>query len=205
MFAVSNKYATPPEPQSLSVSASFCAQQGSTHRHVHQVASTMGLECVWCPSLAACRIGVALMLHTSTCADVFHRCPHLGLPIQGKIVGKPLSDGCLECPFHGSKFDLATGEVKGEWAPSAPLPLEYHCACAWASDISCFLACWIMTNRDWLLSYLVCKELKQSIPFQASGVRAGFPNLPFVGQVKPATPLPTFACRVTNGAIEVDV
>lgn len=129
------------------------------------------------------------MLHTSTCADLFHRCPHLGLPIQGKIVGKPLSDGCLECPFHGSKFDLATGEVKGEWAPSAPLPLEYHRACAWASDMLDF----------------VCKELKQSLPFQASGVRAGFPNLPFVGQVKPSTPLPTFACRVTNGAVEVDV
>lgn len=33
------------------------------------------------------------------------RCPHLGLPLtRGKIEG-----GAIRCPFHGSRFDLATG------------------------------------------------------------------------------------------------
>jgi len=35
-------------------------------------------------------------------------CTHLGGPLaQGK-----LEDGVVECPWHGSRFDLATGEVK---------------------------------------------------------------------------------------------
>jgi nitrite reductase/ring-hydroxylating ferredoxin subunit len=34
-------------------------------------------------------------------------CTHLGGPLaQGK-----LEDGVVECPWHGSRFDLATGEV----------------------------------------------------------------------------------------------
>jgi nitrite reductase/ring-hydroxylating ferredoxin subunit len=35
-------------------------------------------------------------------------CTHLGGPLaQGK-----LEEGVVECPWHGSRFDLATGEVK---------------------------------------------------------------------------------------------
>jgi nitrite reductase/ring-hydroxylating ferredoxin subunit len=39
--------------------------------------------------------------------------------LQGQISG-----GCVVCPAHGTAFDLATGEVKGEWCPKFPsLPL----------------------------------------------------------------------------------
>lgn len=31
-----------------------------------------------------------------------------------------MEDGCIECPFHKTKFVLETGEVVGEWAPSFP-------------------------------------------------------------------------------------
>jgi glycine betaine catabolism B len=37
-----------------------------------------------------------------------NRCTHLGGPLaQGK-----LEDQTVECPWHGSRFDLATGEVR---------------------------------------------------------------------------------------------
>lgn len=37
---------------------------------------------------------------------VENRCPHLGVPIgRGRIEG-----GEIVCPFHGSRFNLATGE-----------------------------------------------------------------------------------------------
>ena len=36
-------------------------------------------------------------------------CTHLGGPLaQGKLEGR-----VVECPWHGSRFDLTTGEVKG--------------------------------------------------------------------------------------------
>jgi nitrite reductase/ring-hydroxylating ferredoxin subunit len=35
-----------------------------------------------------------------------NKCPHLGLPLTaGKVEG-----GVITCPFHGSQFDLCTGE-----------------------------------------------------------------------------------------------
>lgn len=35
-----------------------------------------------------------------------NRCPHLGLPLaKGRI-----DDGQIVCPFHGSRFSIATGE-----------------------------------------------------------------------------------------------
>ncbi|MEZ0395772.1 MAG: Rieske (2Fe-2S) protein [Anaerolineales bacterium] len=37
---------------------------------------------------------------------VTNKCPHLGLPLAG---GKVESE-TITCPFHGSKFDLNTGE-----------------------------------------------------------------------------------------------
>jgi nitrite reductase/ring-hydroxylating ferredoxin subunit len=48
---------------------------------------------------------------------VSNKCPHLGLPIQGKVVGKEAVDGCVECPFHGNKYDIKTGKLSSEWAP----------------------------------------------------------------------------------------
>lgn len=39
-------------------------------------------------------------------AAVQNRCPHLGLPLtKGKIC-----EGAVTCPFHGSSFDLLSGE-----------------------------------------------------------------------------------------------
>lgn len=54
---------------------------------------------------------------------VSNKCTHLGLPLQGKIVGKEVVDGCIVCPFHNNAFDVKTGEVQGEWAPGAALTL----------------------------------------------------------------------------------
>lgn len=55
---------------------------------------------------------------------VENRCPHLGLPLtRGKLDGK-----VLRCPWHGSRFDLCTGESLG-WADSfvgAPMPRWSH-------------------------------------------------------------------------------
>lgn len=35
-----------------------------------------------------------------------NKCPHLGMPLaKGKIV-----DGVIQCPWHGSKFDVCTGQ-----------------------------------------------------------------------------------------------
>ena len=46
------------------------------------------------------------------------RCSHRGGPLhEGKVV-----DGCLECPWHGARFDLDTGEVRRGPA-SAPQPV----------------------------------------------------------------------------------
>jgi len=47
-------------------------------------------------------------------------CTHLGGPLaQGK-----LEDGTVECPWHGSRFDLATGEVKRGPAQTPELAYE---------------------------------------------------------------------------------
>lgn len=41
---------------------------------------------------------------------VSSKCPHLGLPLgKGKI-----ENGTITCPFHGSSFDMCTGENK-DW------------------------------------------------------------------------------------------
>ena len=43
-------------------------------------------------------------------------CPHMHLPLKN---GKITEDGHIICPWHHSKFDLKTGEVK-EWSPWPP-------------------------------------------------------------------------------------
>jgi len=52
--------------------------------------------------------GISLLLirTNDTVHAVENRCPHLGLPLRrGKIEG-----GEIVCPFHGSRFNIATGE-----------------------------------------------------------------------------------------------
>ena len=52
--------------------------------------------------------GVSLVLvrQGETVHAVENKCPHLNLPLgRGKIEG-----GEIVCPFHGSRFNLATGE-----------------------------------------------------------------------------------------------
>jgi nitrite reductase/ring-hydroxylating ferredoxin subunit len=48
---------------------------------------------------------------------VSNKCSHLGLPLVGKtsFFQGTVASGCVVCPAHGTAFDLATGEVKGEW------------------------------------------------------------------------------------------
>ncbi len=52
--------------------------------------------------------GIALVINRTEngfCAVANH-CPHLGLPIaNGKVEGNVIT-----CPFHGSRFDMCTGE-----------------------------------------------------------------------------------------------
>lgn len=49
-----------------------------------------------------------------------NECTHAGYPMgEGDLVG----EGVLECPGHGSTFDVKTGEVRG---PPAEEPLETY-------------------------------------------------------------------------------
>ena len=52
---------------------------------------------------------------------VENKCPHFGLPLaRGKV-----ADGTIRCPWHGSRFDLCSGENL-DWVNSVaglPLPL----------------------------------------------------------------------------------
>ncbi|KAI8473706.1 MAG: Rieske [2Fe-2S] iron-sulfur domain-containing protein, partial [Monoraphidium minutum] len=57
---------------------------------------------------------------------VSNKCSHLGLPLQGKtaLFTATIKDKCVVCPAHNTAFELASGEVKGEWCPKFPnLPL----------------------------------------------------------------------------------
>lgn len=39
-------------------------------------------------------------------------CSHLSGPLdEGELTGDPMTDACVSCPWHGSEFSLATGEV----------------------------------------------------------------------------------------------
>jgi nitrite reductase/ring-hydroxylating ferredoxin subunit len=60
------------------------------------VKATMGAQ-----TLVLVRSGASIMALHDTCA-------HAGGPLsQGQIV-----NGCIECPWHGSRFELATGHLK---------------------------------------------------------------------------------------------
>ncbi|GAB3379418.1 Rieske (2Fe-2S) protein [Spongiibacter taiwanensis] len=62
-------------------------------------------------------------------AAIENRCPHLGLPLaKGKIC-----EGAVTCPFHGSSFDLLSGQSTA-WTTNffgIPLPL-------WAQKLVAF-------------------------------------------------------------------
>jgi nitrite reductase/ring-hydroxylating ferredoxin subunit len=62
-----------------------------------------------------------------------NKCSHLGLPLVGKtaLFQAEISDGCVTCPAHGTKFDLATGEVKGEWCPKMVSMKRIHWGMYW--------------------------------------------------------------------------
>ncbi len=53
---------------------------------------------------------------------VANKCAHMGISLVGKtalLQGK-VENGCITCPAHGSRFDLATGAPQGEWCPNMP-------------------------------------------------------------------------------------
>jgi len=67
---------------------------------------------------------ILIQMYEGEVYAVSNKCSHLGLPLQGKVMNAGLDDGCVVCAAHGTKFDLATGAVKGEWCPKLPnLPL----------------------------------------------------------------------------------
>lgn len=45
-----------------------------------------------------------------------NRCPHLGFSLTKGPGGLRYDDGEVVCPWHNSRFDLATGENR-DWAP----------------------------------------------------------------------------------------
>lgn len=45
-----------------------------------------------------------------------NRCPHMGLSLARGPGGMRYSEGKVTCPWHNSRFDLATGENL-DWAP----------------------------------------------------------------------------------------
>ncbi len=45
-----------------------------------------------------------------------NRCPHLGFSLTRGPGGKRFDGGVVACPWHNSRFELATGENK-DWAP----------------------------------------------------------------------------------------
>lgn len=50
---------------------------------------------------------------------VENRCPHAGAPLHDG----PLEDCVLTCPWHGSQFDLAAGQVRR--GPATAWPRQY--------------------------------------------------------------------------------
>ena len=45
-----------------------------------------------------------------------NRCPHMGFSLTRGPGGKRFEGGLITCPWHNSRFDLATGENQ-DWAP----------------------------------------------------------------------------------------
>ena len=63
--------------------------------------------------LTASGVKLVLIRKNGGVFAIENKCPHLGLPLgRGKIEG-----GQIVCPFHGSRFDIETGENK-DWVSS---------------------------------------------------------------------------------------
>lgn len=73
---------------------------------------------VFAATLAGTRVGLTRV--NGTVQAFVNKCPHLGLKLtKGKI-----ENGVITCPFHGSSFDLCTGQDK-DWVSGVmgiPLP-----------------------------------------------------------------------------------
>jgi len=68
------------------------------------VASSEVREGQLCSVKADGRVALVTRVKGKLCA-FSAKCPHIGLSLaRGKI-----ADGTIRCPFHGSRFDLATG------------------------------------------------------------------------------------------------
>lgn len=60
---------------------------------------------------------ILLIHHEGKIYAVLNACPHMGLSLKR---GEVTEDEELVCPWHHSRFNLATGEVKA-WTPWPPV------------------------------------------------------------------------------------
>jgi len=58
------------------------------------------------------RTDVLLINRQGKVHAIKNNCPHMGFPLN---LGEITDEGCIICPLHHSRFELASGEVK-EWA-----------------------------------------------------------------------------------------
>lgn len=76
-----------------------------------------------CPVKVEGRPVLLSRVHGKICA-FSARCPHIGFPLtRGKVV-----NGSIQCPWHGSRFDLSTGRNL-DWANAfagIPMPAWSH-------------------------------------------------------------------------------
>ena len=74
-------------------------------------------------------VSLVLIKENGTVRALENKCPHLGLPLgRGKI-----EDGEIVCPFHGSRFNIRTGE-NTDWV-SAVAGMKIP---AWTSSLLSF-------------------------------------------------------------------
>lgn len=103
-------------------------------------------------------------------------------------------DKCVVCPAHGTAFDLKTGEVKGEWCPKVS---RRQPATLSATAISAASSSSAAPSR-------LARHHRQPAPSLLAHALPQFPNLPLVGKLNTAKPLPTYESRVDEaGNIEV--
>jgi phenylpropionate dioxygenase-like ring-hydroxylating dioxygenase large terminal subunit len=92
-----------------------------------------GFAHVWSPLVLTRKLGrrplrlilagepiVVFRDHTGGIGALIDRCPHRGVALS---LGKVGSDGCLECPFHGWRFDISGANRRAPLNPDAKLDL----------------------------------------------------------------------------------
>ena len=52
---------------------------------------------------------VCLIRHGGTIYALRDECTHQGMPLSA---GEVMPDGTIECPWHGARYDCATGELR---------------------------------------------------------------------------------------------